>query len=253
MVIAIVLSSFVYLDSQKTFIGKVEPITIGFFNSEMNALVYIADDQQYFAANGLNVTVKNYNSGAAAVNGLLKGEVDITGASEYVIAQKGLENASLYTFGSYCKSDKFYLVARTDRGIENVSDLKGKTIGVPMGTNGEFYLGRFLELNNISRSEVNLVNIVPFVQIPDVLANGTVDAAVAFQPYINQIESLVGNKTVMWQIQNSQLVYIDAICTRSWGAAHPDSIVSFLKAIVQAENFGINHQDESYCYRGKNA
>ena len=245
LVIAIVLSSFVYLDSQKTFIGKVEPVTIGFFNSEMNALVYIADDQQYFAANGLNVTVKNYNSGAAAVNGLLNGEVDITGASEYVIAQKALENASLYTFGSYCKSDKFYLVARTDGGIENVSDLKGKTIGVPMGTNGEFYLGRFLELNNISRSEVNLVNVVPFVQTPNVLANGTVDAAVAFQPYINQIESLLGNKTIMWSIQNSQLAYIDAICTRSWGASHPDLIARFLKAIVQAEDFGVNHQEKA--------
>jgi ABC-type nitrate/sulfonate/bicarbonate transport system substrate-binding protein len=245
LVIAIVLSSFIYLDSQKTFIGKVEPVTIGFFNSEMNALIYIADEQQYFTANGLNVTVKNYNSGAAAVSGLLNGEVDITGASEFVIAQKTLENSSLYTFGSYCKSDKFYLVARTDRGIENVSDLKGKTIGVPMGTNGEFYLGRFLELNNIGQSEVNLVNVVPFVQTPDVLANGTVDAAVAFQPYINQIESLVGNKTVMWPIQNSQLAYIDAICTRSWVAAHHDLILRFLKAIIQAENFGVNHQEKA--------
>ncbi len=245
LVIAIVLSSFIYLNSQKPYIGKVERVTIGFFNSEMNALVYIADDQQYFAANGLNVTVKNFNSGAAAVNGLLNGEVDITGASEFVIAQKALENSSLYTFGSYCKSDKFYLVARTDRGIENVSDLKGKTIGVPMGTNGEFYLGRFLELNDISRSEVNLVNVVPFVQTPDVLANGTVDAAVAFQPYINQIESLLGNKTVMWPIQNNQLAYIDAICTRSWGVTHPDLIVRFLKAIVQAESFGLNNQEKA--------
>jgi NitT/TauT family transport system substrate-binding protein len=252
LVIAIVLSSFIYLNSQKPYIGKVEPVTIGFFNSEMNALVYIADDQQYFAANGLNVTVKNYNSGAAAVNGLLNGEVDITGASEFVIAQKALENSSLYTFGSYCKSDKFYLVARTDRGIENVSDLKGKTIGVPMGTNGEFYLGRFLELNNIRLTEVNLVNVVPFVQTPDVLANGTVDAAVAFQPYINQIESLLGNKTVMWPIQNNQLAYIDAICTRNWGAANPDLIVRFLKAIVQAENFVVNNQEKAIAIVAKN-
>ena len=96
---------------------------------------------------------------------------------------------------------------------------KSKTIGVPMGTNGEFYLGRFLELNNISRSEVNLVNVVPFVQTPNVLANGTVDAAVAFQPYINQIESLLDNKTIMWSIQNSQLAYLNAICKRSWGAS----------------------------------
>lgn len=243
--IAVILSAFAYLSTQTSFTGNVEQVSVGFFNSEFNALVYVADDQHYFAANGLNVTVKNYPSGAAVVTGLLNGEVDITGASEFVIAQKALENASLYTFGSYCKSDKFYLVVRTDRGISNVSDLRGKTIGVPMGTNGEFYIGRFLELNNIRLSDVDLVDVVPFVQTPDILANGTVDAAVAFQPYINQINSLLGNQTVMWPIQENQLAYIDAICMRDWGTSHPQLIERFLRSLVQAEDFSIEHQEQA--------
>ena len=31
----------------------------------------------------------------------------------------------------------------------------------------------------------------------------------------------------------------------SWAAEHPDLIVRFLKALVQAENFNINHQDQA--------
>jgi NitT/TauT family transport system substrate-binding protein len=87
--------------------------------------------------------------------------------------------------------------------------------------------------------------MVPFVQTPHALANGTVDAAVVFQPYIDEIESLVGNQTVMWPIQAGQLAYVDAICTQNWAAAHPELITRFLKALIQAEDFTFHHQDEA--------
>ena len=50
-------------------------------------------------------------------------------------------------------------MARTDKGISNISDLTGKTIGVAFGTIAQYYLGSFLELNNINQSEVTIVNV----------------------------------------------------------------------------------------------
>ena len=73
------------------------------------------------------------------------------------------------------------MVARTDKGINNISDLTGKTIGVAFGTIGQFYLGSFLELNNINQNDVTIVN-VPNAQSANALANGTVDAVVTYQP-----------------------------------------------------------------------
>jgi ABC-type nitrate/sulfonate/bicarbonate transport system substrate-binding protein len=245
LIIIVAASALAYLLSQGGYNGNLENVTVGFFNSEFNGLIYIAQDQHFFEANGLNITVKNYNTGAAALEGLLKGEVEITGASEFVVASKALESASIYTFGSYCKSDKYFVIGRSDRGIDEISNLKGKTIGAPMGTNGEFYIGRFLELNGIGLSEVNLVNVSPFVQTPAMLANGTVDAAVAFQPYINEVNALLDNKTVMWPIQAGQLSYIDAICTKSLAKENPDLIRRFLEALVEAESFTMTHEDEA--------
>lgn len=245
VIVIVAASALGYLLSPGGFNGNLANVNVGFFNSEFNSLIYIAQDQHFFEKNGLNITVKNYNTGAAALEGLLKGEVDITGASEFVVASKALENASIYAFGGYCKSDKFFVIAPSDRGIEEISDLRGKTIGAPMGTNGEFYIGRFLELNGIGLNEVNLVNISPFVQTPAMLANGTVDAAVAFQPYINEVNALLDNKTKMWPIQAGQLGYIDAICTKSWAAENPDLIVRFLKSLVEAESFTMTHEEEA--------
>lgn len=244
LVISIVLSSFVYINSQKPYTGNVDSISLGVIPLELNSLIYIADNQNYFAANGLNVTFKSYNSGFAATQGMLNGQVNIAFSSEFVVAEEALANDSFYTFGSIAKYNIYNVVARTDKGISNISDLSGKTIGVAFGTIAQFYLGSFLELNNMNQSDVTIVN-VPNPQSANALANGTVDAVVTYQPIINQIESLLSNNTVIWPAQANQLGYFDAVCTTNWATAHSDLIVRFLKTMVQAENFNLNHQDQA--------
>lgn len=252
LVIAIVLSSFVYLNSQNAYTGKAEPITIGMlFPSEYDSLIYIANDEQYFSANGLKITLKNYPSGASAVAGMLKGEVDVSTASEFVVVNNAMKNASLFAFGSVSKYINLYVVARTDQGINNVSDLVGKRIGVTLGTGNQFYLGRFLELNGLNQNQVTLVNL-SFEEAPIALANGTLDAAITFQPYLNQIQDLLGDRIVIWPAQADQFGYFEAISNQNWAMAHPDLIVRFLKALVQAENFNINHKDQAIEIVAKN-
>jgi NitT/TauT family transport system substrate-binding protein len=214
------------------------------FAQESSSLIYVANDQRFFADNGLNVTIITYPSGLAADQGMLSGQVNIAFGSEFVIAENALANASVCTLGTVAKINWFYVVARTDAGINSISDLTGKRIGVATGTSGQYFLGTFLELNNINQSQVTLINVAQSQQ-PSALANGTVDAVITFQPYIGQIENLIGNETVMWPAQSNQLLYLDAICTSSWAAAHPDLVVRFLKSLVQAQNFVTNNQNQA--------
>jgi ABC-type nitrate/sulfonate/bicarbonate transport system substrate-binding protein len=244
LVAAITLSSFFYLDSQKPYKGKVESVTLGIYPSEYSSLIYIANDQGYFSANGIKLILKNYTSGSSAVKGMLNGEVDIATASEFVVANNVMQNEGIYALGTVSKYLNLYLVARTDLGIHNISDLVGKKIGVALGSANQFYLGRFLDLNGINKNQVTLVNVT-FVDTPDELANGTIDAAIIFQPFINQIKNILGDKIVMWPAQADQFGYFEVICTQNWAVSNPDLAIRFLKAIVQAENFNIVHKDQA--------
>jgi sulfonate transport system substrate-binding protein len=251
LVVVVLFSSFVYLNYHNSLVGNAESITLGVYPSGYDSLIYVANDQQFFSSNGLKITLKDYPSGSAAVNGMLKGETDISTASEFVIVNQAMQNASLYAFGSVSKYLNLFLVARTDKGINSISDLEGKKIGVTIGTGNQFYLGRFLELNGINQSQVALINI-PFDQTPNALANGTLDASITFEPYIDQIKILLGNKIIMWPAQSDQFGYFDATCTVSWAAEHPDLVVRFLKALVQAETFSLNHKAEAIAIVAKN-
>ena len=244
LIAVVILSSFIYLASQKQFTGDVQSITLGIYPSEYNSLIYLANDRHYFSANGLEVTFKSYPSGSTAVHGLLNGEVDIATASEFVVVNNALQNASLYALGTVSKYLNVYLIARTDTGINSVSDLEGKKVGLSIGTANQFFLGRFLEINGLNQSKVTLVNL-NFAETPNALANGTVDAVVTNPPYTNQIQTLLDNKTQVWPLQSNQYGYFEATCSKNWATAHTDLIERFLKAIVQAESFNINHQDQA--------
>ncbi len=244
LIIAIVLSSFVYLNAQKPKSGNVEQITIGTLPNETNSLIYVANDQQFFTDNGLNITIRNYPSGLADAQAVLNGEANIGVATEFIVAEEALSNANLCTLGTDSKFSSFFLISRADQGINSVSDLKGKTVGVAFGTIAQFYLGRFLELNNLDINNVTLVN-VPLAQGLNPLTNGTVNAVLTLQPYVNQIENALGNKVVAWPAQSDQLGYNDLVCTQSWANQNPDLIVRFLKSLIQAENFIADHQDQT--------
>ena len=245
LIIAIVLSSFVYLNSQKPYIGNVESVTVGMLPHENEGLIYIAVDQQYFLSNGLNVTIRNYVSGLAAVDGLLKGEVDIATAADFVLVGKAIESESVCTFATVSKFSSEYIVVRTDRDISNASDLAGKKIGVSLGTVAEFMLGRFLELNNVQLSQVSLVDVLP-AETPNALANGTVDAVIAWQPHIDTIKSIIRPEKIMiWPAQSDQPINYEAISKRNWVETHPETITKFLNSLAQAENYLVGNPDKS--------
>ena len=244
LIAVIVLSSFVYLDSQNHYAGKVETISIGQLPNETESLIYVANDQKYFANNGINITFKNFASGAAAAAGVLNGEVNIGVATEFIVAEEALNNASICTFGTESKFLSFYVIARTDEGIQSISDLKGKTIGVAFGTIGQFYLGNFFQQYGLNSNSVTLVN-VPLAGAQNALVNNTVNAVITLQPYVSQIESSLGNKVIAWQAQSNQYAYGDLVCANSWAEQNPSLIVRFLKSLEQAESFVQNHQSQA--------
>jgi ABC-type nitrate/sulfonate/bicarbonate transport system substrate-binding protein len=244
LVLAIVLSSFFYLNSQKAYSGTTEQIILAVPPHEINSLIFVAENQQYFATNGLNVTMKNYALGQTAVNAVLRGEADIALAAEYNVVQKALANESIVTFGSVSKNANLYLIARTDKGINSIADLKGKAIGVPLGSLPQFTLGRFLELNGLNITQVTLVNTLP-AETANAMANGTIDAGIIAQPNIGLVEDMFKDKTIKWPAQAYQPYYVDAICTSNFAKTNPELIIRFLKTIVQAEKYVANNQDKA--------
>jgi ABC-type nitrate/sulfonate/bicarbonate transport system substrate-binding protein len=246
LVLAVFLSSFVYLNSQKPYNGKVESITIAYAPFESISLIWIAENQQFFMQNGLEITSHKHDTGAIALNEVMNGEADIAiGANEFPLVIRALNQEKIRTIGSISKSDFIYLVGRADRGIESASDLKGKTIGTTFGTIAHFFLGRFLNLNNINYNNVTLVDLKTPAEWVNAVVNGSVDAVATAQPYADLAKEGLGDNAVVWSVQSNQPMYTQAISTVEWITEHPNLAQRFLKSLLQAEVFAINFPSEA--------
>ena len=102
LVALIVISSFVYLNSQKPYTGKMESINVAYSPFESLTLFWVAQDQDFFSQNGLNVTSHKYDTGAAALSGVLNGEDDIVvGTTEFPFTANVLNGAQIRTISTH--------------------------------------------------------------------------------------------------------------------------------------------------------
>jgi NitT/TauT family transport system substrate-binding protein len=221
---------------------NVESLSYGAITAPSAVLVYIAQDQGFFKDNGLSVEMKEYPTGVATTEALLKGEVEVAWSAELPFITRAFDKEKISIVTVSSRFSDQYLIGRKDRGIENVSDLKGKIIGVPRDTIAEFYLGRFLELNGLNINDVSLVDVQP-PQSMEAISNADVDGVVTWEPYASQISEKLADNVVNWSVQSDQLGYGVIIARNDWITGHPKTVNLFLKSLAQAESFIIHNAE----------
>lgn len=236
-IIAVILISLLNCCACSNATVKTESVTLGLGSSAPGFTpIYVAQNEGYFTKNGLNVTIKSYASGQAAVQGLLNNQVDIAGTTEYPIVACAFNGNPVSIITTMDKDQAFYLTGRKDLGIENISDLEGKTIGLPQGTIAEFYLGRLLELNGLTMNDVTIVN-TSMTSAAGAIESGKVDAVVVSQPYSYDILQQLGTNGLQWPAQNGQSAFDNLAANNDWIIANPKLVIEFLRALNQAEEF----------------
>jgi len=213
-------------------------MTVALAPFESLGLVYAAEDQGLFAANGLAVTYRQYDTGVAALDAVLKGEADIAvGTSEFPLVGKAFKHEPVSAIASIDRPDFIYLIGRKDHGVEKPGDLKGKRIGTVAGSIAQFYVGRFLELNDMAPEDITFVDL----RTPDAwraaIAEGDVDAVVLAQPEASLVRDSLGSNATFFSVQGSQPAYALAISKNEWIDNNPVRVSKFLSALADAEEF----------------
>ena len=212
------------------------PLRIGIHSSEASTPFYVADEQGFFAQNGLNVTLRPYAIGGQAIAAAEAGEVEVALATEYPFVLAAFGNRTVSAIACIDKAQTTSVIGRRDRGIATVADLRGKRVGVTRRTIGEFYLGRLLDLNGMSPGDVTVVD-VPRPQTADAVVNGSVDAVVTLTRFVVPVTARLGGNATAFSAQSDQPTYVLLVCDGSWLAAHPHEAERLLAALAAANEY----------------
>ncbi len=245
IVVLIVAGTLIYLNINNPATSNLEQVSVTDVQVVFSSILYVAEEQGYFTQNGLNVTFPKYPTSEAGFIDLSNGKVDFVQSSEYPIVRAVFDNRDIAVVATIDKADLVNLIGRKDHGIEDISDIVGKRIGVGKGTIREFYLGRYLDLNGMSIQDVTIVNL-SLQESVNAVANGTIDAVVTPDTvWYNRVMAELGSNGVAFPIQAGQPVFTELVCRSDYIANHSETITKLLRALNMAEEFIINHPAES--------
>ena len=219
---------------------KVESVSFGAIPSGSALLVYIAQDREFFQDEGLNVSVKDYPTGVATTDALLRKEVDIAWTAEFPVLSRAFAREHISIFAVSSRFSDQFLFGLKDHGIGNVSDLKGRTIGLPLKTIAEFYLARFLELNGMDIQDVSIVSVLPSRSL-EAITQGSVDAVVTWEPYTSRIKEQLAGRIVFWPVQSGQAGFGVMVGRNDWLSRRQEVVKQYLRSLVRAQDYLVHN------------
>ncbi|MCC7417491.1 MAG: ABC transporter substrate-binding protein [Acidobacteria bacterium] len=203
---------------------------------------YVAKVGGFFDKHGLDVQLNTGPSGSAMVAFLVQNQVQAVLAAEQAGIQNfNLDNNVVVAAQAMQMLRYFGVVARN---IDSVEGLKGKKIGVSLGSASEVFWRAFVEKLNLNPRDYTIVNVDP----PEMLAaiqRGNIDAFSAWEPWLTRTTQAVpGTKIVRDNegiINPRNFVYIN----KGWAAQNPEAAVAFMRALVDATQLLRSNPDEA--------
>jgi ABC-type nitrate/sulfonate/bicarbonate transport system substrate-binding protein len=192
---------------------------------------YVAKVGGFFDKHGLDVQLNTGPSGSAMVAFLVQNQVQaVLGAEQAGIQNFNLDN-NVTVAAQAMQMQRYFGVV--GRNIDTVEGLKGKKVGVSLGSASEVFWRAFVEKLTLNPKDYTVINVEP----PEMLAalqRGNIDAFSAWEPWLTRtVQAVPGAKIVRDNdgiINPRNFVYMN----KGWAEKNPEAAASFMKALVEA-------------------
>jgi taurine transport system substrate-binding protein len=146
------------------------------------------------------------------------------------------------------------MTVRASDNIKSPADFKGKKIATPFGSTSHFRLIGFLKTNNLSLSDVTVLDLPP-EQIVAAWKRGDIDAAYVWSPAKAELLADGGVVYKTYDVLDAKgYVIADLIVARNaFAAANPDAVVGILSAYGRALEMYQTQPDQAAAIVGQEA
>jgi NitT/TauT family transport system substrate-binding protein len=207
-----------------------------------NMGLFLAKQYGYFAAEGLNVTIRSVQSSTTAIAAQLSGTVDVTAGAyvSYVSAQARNPSAISWRIlaeGSVSQPGSQEVLVAPKSSIKTIGDLRGKTVAANILDNvGTLLIQSALADNNVPVSSVNLVS-VPFPDMAPALVKGEIDAGWFDEPFLSAAQLADGAQELFDTCQGSTTDFPISgyMVTEAWAEKYPRTAAAFTSAIGKGQ------------------
>jgi NitT/TauT family transport system substrate-binding protein len=218
---------------------KNEPLKVEYALWWGDYTLLVAQEKGFFEKHGVDVEPVFYENFPQALGDLAAGKIDggLFSIGDTLITS---EHADVKVVAAYDDGGMSTIVAVPD--IKSVADLRGKQVGVKVGTPYEIFVREMLKSAGLTTADVILVNLSA-EGIPPVMPDG-IQAGFVWEPFTTEL--LDRGYSVLFSSEQISSLYPDLITFRaSVVDERPDDIRAFLAAWFEAAEYRKEHVQET--------
>jgi ABC-type nitrate/sulfonate/bicarbonate transport system substrate-binding protein len=199
---------------------------------------YVAQQEKFFDKYGVTVTLRPFDSGAAAARAVVSGDIDVS-ISPTPLVVNMMSNAKVDLVAVYGHEKSDYLIGSLDPAISKCEQLKGQAIGVDsIGGARSIALSQMLRACNLKADDTQQVAVS--TNVHQAMISGQLKVGVLHIDDVPIIEGQSGKK-IDQIVAIGDVVktdhYMSVITTRKKVAEKRDALVRFTAALIEAERF----------------
>lgn len=209
-------------------------VTVAVPNQVNSALMLLASEQGMFLDAGVDVVSQPFELGKDALQSLLDGKADLAVVADTPVILALLNGADIAMLAGISQARRaMAIVAHNDRSINQIQDLRGKSIGVTQGTNLRYFLDAMLQVHGVPGDKVNMVDLRTEA-LSSVFEAGRIDAAVVFHPFLAQLKATMGERIKFFYAEDVYAFRFILVGKPSYIDSHPQEVNRVLTALVAA-------------------
>ncbi|QUM81121.1 ABC transporter substrate-binding protein [Moritella sp. 5] len=237
---ATLLPDFAHAETKKL------TLMLDWFVNPNHGPVVIAKERGYFKAQGLNVDIQEPADPSMPPKLVAAKKVDLAISYQPNLTINVAAGLPLIRSGTLIATPLNTLMVLDNKKINDLSDFKGKTIGIAFSGNEEATIGTMLKTGGVSYDDVKIINVG--WALSSSLASGRVDAIWGgFRNFEGNQLALEGFKAkAFFPEEHGVPAYDELIFVANANTYDKAAITGFNKAIEQATTYIVNHPQQAW-------
>jgi NitT/TauT family transport system substrate-binding protein len=209
--------------------------------------LFVALDKGYFAAEGLNVELKEGAGPMAAFSSLIKGDDQISWMPGIYAMQATSKGMPVKIIALYNVAAPIVLVSWPENPIKTPKDMEGKKIATAAGDTGAHFMPVFCKKNNVDCSKIQMVNVALGTQVQAFIGKLVDGVALYRTNDLPIVEEKYGHVFVEMDETKYGLVLPGGalVATNDYISKNPETLKKFVRAANKGMDFARRDPNEA--------
>lgn len=222
-----------------------ERLVIGISPSLTATLNVIAEKQGFFIKEGLEVELRNMKAGNFGVVAMLNDEIDISESAIFSLVSNSFSRKDFRIISTVgVTGNDNMVIARGDRGIRKMQDLRGKKVGVLKGGFPQYVLDLMLMNAGLTSKDIRIVFEEPETLV-SLVAAGKLDAICCFGGWIDKTKQALKDNYILFHDEYIVRVASVQAAKSARIDRNPEVFTRLLRAYIMAEEYVKKNPDSA--------